>query len=103
MKAVILLQKTPRYPQPLGDQRIYNAINTLLEYQNLSGACSSYKMTRAGPYLEYLNGAEVFGRIMYEYDYPECTTAVMTALALFQRYWPDYRRHDLDLFLERAV
>lgn len=103
LKAVILLQKTPAYPQLLEDQRIYDAIDTLLEYQNPSGACSSYERTRAGPYLEYLNGAEVFGRIMYEYDYPECTTAVVTALALFRRYWPDYRRHDLELFLQRAV
>jgi lanosterol synthase len=39
---------------------------------------------------------------MYEYDYPECTTAVVTALALFRKYWPDYRRHDLELFLQRA-
>jgi lanosterol synthase len=103
LKAVILLQKTPGYPQLLEDQRIYDAIDTLLEYQNPSGACSSYERTRAGPYLEYLNGAEVFGRIMYEYDYPECTTAVVTGLALFQRYWPDYRRHDLEVFLQRAV
>jgi len=103
LKAVILLQKTPGYPQLLEDQRIFDAIDTLLEYQNPSGACSSYERTRAGPYLEYLNGAEVFGRIMYEYDYPECTTAVVTALALFRRYWPDYRRHDLELFLQRAV
>jgi lanosterol synthase len=103
LKAVIFLQKTPGYPQLLEDQRIFDAIDTLLEYQNPSGACSSYERTRAGPYLEYLNGAEVFGRIMYEYDYPECTTAVVTALALFRRYWPDCRRHDLELFLQRAV
>jgi lanosterol synthase len=61
LKAVILLQKTPGYPQLLEDQRIFDAFDTLLQYQNPSGACSSYERTRAGPYLEYLNGAEVFG------------------------------------------
>jgi lanosterol synthase len=103
LKAVIYLQKTPGYPQLLDDQRIYDAIDTLLEYQNPSGACSSYEKTRAGPYLEHFNAAEVFGRIMYEYDYPECTTAVVTALALFQKYWPDYRRQERNVFLQRAV
>jgi lanosterol synthase len=103
MKSVILLQKTPGYPQLLEDQRIFDAIDVLLEYQNPSGACSSYERTRAGPYLEHFNAAEVFGRIMYEYDYPECTTAVVTALALFDKYWPEYRKKEREVFLQRAV
>jgi lanosterol synthase len=103
LKAVILLQRTPGYPTLLSDQRIYDAIDTLLTYQNPSGGCASYEPTRGSEYLEMLNAAEVFGRIMIEYDYPECTTAVVTALSLFSKYYPDYRAADIKAFKHRAI
>ncbi|KFY20196.1 hypothetical protein V491_03915, partial [Pseudogymnoascus sp. VKM F-3775] len=95
LKAVIMLQRTPGYPTLLEDQRIFDAIDTLLTFQNTSGGCASYEPQRGSELLEYLNAAEVFGRIMVEYDYPECTTAVVTALSLFSKYWPDYRAKEI--------
>ncbi|MCJ1305942.1 Lanosterol synthase (Oxidosqualene--lanosterol cyclase) [Hypocenomyce scalaris] len=59
--------------------------------QNRSGGFASYEPTRGSEYMEHLNAAEVFGRIMIEYDYPECTTAVVTALSLFTQHYPAYR------------
>lgn len=103
LKSVIILQKTPGYPQLLDDQRIFDAIDTLLTYQNSSGGCSSYEPTRGGEQLEMLNAAEVFGRIMIEYDYPECTTAVVTAISLFTSYWPDYRPAEIRSFIQGAL
>ncbi|KAF2271513.1 lanosterol synthase, partial [Westerdykella ornata] len=46
---------------------------------------------------------EVFGRIMVEYDYPECTTAVIMGLHLFQKYYPDYRAQEIRRFKDRAI
>ncbi|PQE08309.1 lanosterol synthase protein [Rutstroemia sp. NJR-2017a BVV2] len=103
LKAVILLQRTPGYPTLLEDQRIFDAIDTLLTYQNKSGGCASYEPTRGSEKLEMLNAAEVFGRIMIEYDYPECTTAVVTALSLFTKYYPDYRADEIKAFKNRAI
>jgi len=103
LKAVLLLQRTPGYPTLLEDQRIFDAIDTLLTYQNKTGGCSSYEPPRGSEKLEMLNAAEVFGRIMIEYDYPECTTAVVTALSLFSTYYPDYRAQDIKSFKSRAV
>lgn len=103
LKAIILLQKEGDYPELLDDQRIFDAIDTLLLYQNSNGALSSYEARRGGEYLEMLNAAEVFGRIMIEYDYPECTTACVTALSLFKKYWPDYRGKEIDVFIQRAT
>jgi lanosterol synthase len=40
---------------------------------------------------------------MIEYDYPECTTAVVTALHMFQKYYPDYRADEIKAFKDRAV
>jgi hypothetical protein len=33
---------------------------------------------------------------MIEYSYPECTTSVLTALSIFKRHYPDYRRDDIE-------
>ncbi|KAG6093255.1 hypothetical protein E4U30_004486 [Claviceps sp. LM220 group G6] len=103
LKAIILLQKVGGFQEVLEDQRIFDAVDTLLFYQNDNGACSSYEARRAGEYMEMLNAAEVFGRIMIEYDYPECTTACVTALSLFQKYWPQYRAKEISLFIKRAT
>ncbi|GAW18291.1 hypothetical protein ANO14919_077660 [Xylariales sp. No.14919] len=103
LKSVILLQKTPGYPQLLDDERIFDAVDTILTYQNQTGACSSYEPTRGSEKLEWLNAAEVFGKIMVEYDYVECTTAVVTALSLFKKYWPDHRSKEIEGFVQRSV
>jgi lanosterol synthase len=103
LKAILILQRTSGFPELLDDQRIYDAIDTLLTYQNPSGGCASYEPTRGGEWLEMLNAAEVFGRIMIEYDYPECTTAVVTALSLFSKYYPHYRAAEITAFKDRAV
>jgi lanosterol synthase len=102
-KAVILLQAVPGYPKLISDDRIKSAIDIILTMQNSSGGCASYEPTRGSELLEYLNAAEVFGRIMVEYDYPECTTACVTALTLFQKHYPDYRTADIKKFLDGAI
>jgi lanosterol synthase len=103
LKAVLILQKLPDYPNLISQSRIEDAIDTLLTFQNASGGCASYEPTRGSEYLEYLNAAEVFGRIMVEYDYPECTTAVITALHAFQQLYPTYRAAEVSAFKAHAV
>ena len=103
LKAVLLLQNTPGYPTLISDDRIRDAIDTLLTMQNPSGGFASYEPQRGGEWIECLNAAEVFGRIMVEYDYPECSTAVITALRLFSSYNPTYRRSEIDTAISRAL
>jgi lanosterol synthase len=103
LKAVLLLQNESNYPVLVSEERVKDAVDTLLTMQNASGGFASYEPTRGSEYLEYMNGAEVFGRIMVEYDYPECTTAVVTALSLFSKHYPDYRSDDIKRIKGRAV
>lgn len=103
LKSVIMLQEIPGFPRLISDERLRDAVDTLLTLQNPSGGCASYETTRGSNYLEQLNGAEVFGRIMVEYDYPECTTAVVTALSLFSSQDPEYRKDDIARTLDGAV
>lgn len=111
IKAVLMLQTlrdpenlTKRvFPAFLSEERQKWAIDILLIMQNSSGGVSSYETARGSEYLEYLNAAEVFGRIMVEYDYPECTTACVTALHQFRQVYPSYRADEIELFIVKAV
>lgn len=74
--------------------------------QNSTGGVASYEKTRGNPWLlEQLNAAEVFGGIMVEYDYPECTTAVLLALGQFLKSYPHdpYRKAEILKTQEHAV
>lgn len=112
LKSVLLLQDlknldgTPHYPQLVSLERVRWAIDILLGMQNASGGFASYEERRGNPWLlEQLNAAEVFGGIMVEYDYPECTTAVLLALGQFIKSFPDdeYRRQEIKTCQARAV
>jgi lanosterol synthase len=104
IKAIVTLQAIPSYPQIISDERIHLAVDIILTYQNPDTlGCSSYELRRGSELLEWLNAAEVFGRIMVEYDYPECTTACVIALATFRNHYPDYRTADIQKFIDGCV
>lgn len=95
--AVLHLQSLPNFPTLVDSQRQRDAVDVLLTMQNSNGGFSSYEPRRGNAALmERLNAAEVFGRIMVEYDYPECTTAVVLALEAFRKAQPGYRYRDVE-------
>ena len=63
--------------------------------QNGTGGYSSYETMRAGASMEKINPAEVFGDIMVDYTYVECTSAVMQALKHFTEEFPDHRNQEI--------
>ena len=103
IKSVLMLQSLPEFPKLISDERIKLAVDIILTMQNASGGCASYEPTRGSELLEYLNAAEVFGRIMVEYDYPECTNACIIALKRFQKVDSVYRAGDIQKFLDGAL
>ena len=103
LKATLQLQNLHNYPPLISVSRLHSAIDVLLSMQNAhSGGFASYEPQRGSELLEYLNAAEVFGRIMVEYDYPECTTAVVTVLSFFQEF-SSYRTVEIDAIKASAV
>jgi lanosterol synthase len=70
--------------------------------QNSDGGFASYEKVRGSSLLEYVNPAEIFDRIMVEYSYPECTAAVLSALSLFHRHFPQYRSVDISKAISGA-
>ena len=90
LKAVLQVQSLRGIPELVPGDRLTDAIHLLISLQNPSGGFASYELIRAGPWLEKLNAAEVFGRIMVEYPYPECTASTITGLQEFAARFPSH-------------
>ncbi|KAH8646798.1 terpenoid cyclases/protein prenyltransferase alpha-alpha toroid [Xylariales sp. PMI_506] len=103
LKAVLLLWKDAEFPQIFDDDRIFDAVDSILLYQNKTGGVSAFEARRGGEYLDQLNISEIFTRFMIDYDYPECTSSCITALSLFRQYWPKYRSEELTSFIQKGT
>ena len=69
----------------LAEDRILDAVKLLLGWQNRDGGWATYERQRGGRWLELLNPSHVFGDIMVDHSYPECTAASLYSLALWRR------------------
>ncbi|CAO3594113.1 unnamed protein product [Absidia cylindrospora] len=96
LKSVIALQQIESLPQLVSLERMRDAVDVLLTMQNSDYGFASYERIRGPPWLEKLNTAEVFRNIMIEFNYVECSTAVLMGLAAFRKLDPVYRRQDID-------
>ncbi|KIM82936.1 hypothetical protein PILCRDRAFT_819733 [Piloderma croceum F 1598] len=104
LKAVLYIQEQLKStPKLVSQQSIRDAVDCMLTMQNPGGGFASYELIRGPSWLEWLNPAEVFGNIMIEYAYPECTTSVITALAIFRKHFPDYKAADIERTIHDAI
>ena len=103
VRSTIQLQDMHGYPKLISVDRLKDSVDCLLLMQNPSGGFTEYETTRGSTKLEWFNAAEVFGNIMIGYDYPECTTATVTALSLFSKFYPDYRAEEIKAAKDKAV
>ncbi|KAF9526128.1 terpenoid cyclases/protein prenyltransferase alpha-alpha toroid [Crepidotus variabilis] len=104
LKAAMYLQFNVEHtPKLISKERMCDAVDVMLTLQNPNGGFASYELVRGPSWLELLNPAEVFGNIMIEYCYPECTTSVITSLAIFRQHFPDYRTRDIDCAIKNAI
>ncbi|KAJ1554505.1 Lanosterol synthase (Oxidosqualene--lanosterol cyclase), partial [Cladochytrium tenue] len=99
LSATLLLQNElsfSRQVRRISDRRLFDAVDVMLSMQNADdGGFSSFELRRGPFWLEWLNPAEVFGRIMVEYSFPECTTSVVLALTRFKHHYPKYRAGEI--------
>uniref|UniRef100_A0A7S2U1C0 Terpene cyclase/mutase family member n=1 Tax=Lotharella oceanica TaxID=641309 RepID=A0A7S2U1C0_9EUKA len=107
LKGVLLLRelnaiknwgKSPK----ISDQRLFNACNVLLTLQNFDGGFATYENNRGYGWYEALNPSEVFGDIMIDYSYVECTTASLTGLTTFHKLFPKHRTEEIKSAISRA-
>jgi len=84
-------------------QRMYNAVNVILSFQNTDGGWATYELTRGPAWLELINPAEVFGGIMIDYTYVECSSACVQSLVKFRKSFPDHRTKDVNTSITRGA
>jgi squalene cyclase len=83
-------------------ERLKWTVDLLLTEQNRSGGWSSYERQRGGDWWEVLNPSEVFGKIMTDYQYVECTASSVISLRHFQ-HASRYRSAEIDAACARAA
>lgn len=83
-------------------EKLKDTVSLLLAYQNKDGGWASYEPTRAPKWVEKLNAAEVFGDIMLDYSYAECTSACLQGLVKFRSEYNDYRKEEIDHAIQRG-
>eukprot|EP00121_Abeoforma_whisleri_P003196 Awhi_evm1s2869 len=91
LKASLICKKYNYCEKPLSDERLYDAANILLSMQNATGGYATCEKTRGSKLFEYFNASEVFGEIMIDYDYVECTSSSLQALVIFHAMYPEHR------------
>jgi len=87
----------------ISDARLCDACDVLLSYQNTDGGWASYENNRGSRWYELFNPSSVFGDIMIDYSYVECSAASMAALKDFTHALPQYRQQEIKLAIERGV
>lgn len=84
-------------------ERLKLSCNLLLSFQNTDGGWASYELTRGPKWLEWLNPSEVFGNIMIDYSYTECSSASLQALIKFNRIYPEYRSVEVKQAIQSGI
>lgn len=75
----------------LTKENIKDAVNVILSLHNADGGWATYENNRGYGWYELMNPSEVFGDIMIDYSYVECTCACVSALVEFRKSYPDHR------------
>jgi squalene/oxidosqualene cyclase-like protein len=78
-----------RYAQPIPESLLRDSVLLMLSWQNEDGGWATYERQRGPAWLELLNPSQVFGDIMVDYSYVECTSASLQALAKARTRFPE--------------
>ncbi|HDO26543.1 MAG TPA: hypothetical protein ENH02_00355 [Bacteroidetes bacterium] len=88
---------------PVNRERLKPSVDLLLALQNHEGGWASYENIRGPGWLEKLNPSRIFGNIMIEYNYVECSSAVMQGLKKFSITFPGYRKEDIERSINQGL
>ncbi len=95
LSATLAIHHSGLVTPAIDEQRIIQAVDIILSYQNTDGGWATYEPTRAPVWLEKLNPSEVFADIMIDYSWTECTAACVIALLEIQETYPTYKNSEI--------
>ncbi|HKY62325.1 MAG TPA: terpene cyclase/mutase family protein [bacterium] len=88
LKCALALESKIEASDRIPPELLEASVGLLQSWQNQDGGWATYELKRGGAWLERLNPSEVFGDIMVDYSYVECTSAVLQALAQARTRFP---------------
>jgi squalene/oxidosqualene cyclase-like protein len=100
LRAALALAKL--VPEPMSQARLRDAVDYLLWSQMPCGGWASYEPARAPDWMELLNVSNVFGDIMIDYPYVECTAAALMGLVQYRAAYPGDRDEAIAGAVERG-
>lgn len=103
IKTTIMANQTDAIDPFIDFERLKDGIDLLLDYQNKDGGWASYEKARAPKWIEVFNPAEIFGNIMIDYSYVECSSACVQGLTKFTRTYPNYRTSEIEKAIQRGI
>lgn len=105
LKSALMVNATPLIPKEkqIDDARLIKAAELLPTFQNADGGWASYELTRAPRWIELLNPSEVFGNIMADYSYTECSSACIQGMVKFLHYFPNHKKQELETSIRRGM
>ncbi len=89
--------------QPVDEALLRDSVDLMLSFQNEDGGWATYEKQRAGAWMEKLNPSQVFGDIMVDYSFTECTSSVMQAFAVAKRRFPGRFDAQIDPSMQRGA
>ncbi|XP_077246240.1 cycloartenol synthase-like isoform X1 [Tasmannia lanceolata] len=89
--------------EPMATDRLYDAVNVTLSLQNSNGGFAAYELTRSYYWLELINPSELFGGIVIDYPYVECTSSAIQGLASFMKLYPGHRKNEIESCIAKAI
>ena len=88
---------------PLAKERLFAAVDRLLDWQNSDGGWPTYERNRGNRFLEWLNPSEMFGNIMCDFSFVELTSSAMQGLTAARKRFGNELGSSRLGALERAV
>lgn len=103
LSAALAIHRSGLVEAVIDEQRMKQAIDIILSYQNTNGGWSTYELTRAPRWLEKLNPSEVFADIMIDYSWTECSAACLISLMEGQEGYPTYKNDEISKAINAGI
>ena len=102
-KAEQLIRKSFHITDLISDSLLEESVKLILSLQNRDGGWATYERQRAGKWLELLNPSGVFGDIMIDCSYVECSSSCIQALARAQTKFSGSLRRQIENAIWRGA
>ncbi|KAG4948717.1 hypothetical protein JHK86_041956 [Glycine max] len=105
LKCCLLLSLMPQeiVGEKMEPEKLYDSVDFILSLQSKNGGIPAWEPTISQKWLERLNPTEFYADLIIGIDYVECTGSAIQSLVLFKSLYPEYRKKEIENFINKAV